>query len=166
MLLTRMSIKSRLLILCLLPTIVIILLSANLVNQLQGRLHSYQLVDEKNAAINLLAEFSKHSYSALSRQLNGQLSQTSIALATQALQQLTRLERERDRDSNTISYIEELTQLFPELSMAGREETIELGRLIYTVYFDLYASVLSRDNINLSSEVHKLDLTLYSPKYM
>lgn len=160
MLLTRMSIKSRLLILCLLPTIVIILLSANLVNQLQGRLHSYQLVDEKNAAINLLAEFSKHSYSALSRQLNGQLSQTSIALATQALQQLTRLERERDRDSNTISYIEELTQLFPELSMAGREETIELGRLIYTVYFDLYASVLSRDNINLSSEVHKLDLII------
>ncbi|MFB9215770.1 hybrid sensor histidine kinase/response regulator [Vibrio sinaloensis] len=160
MLLTRMSIKSRLLILCLLPTIVIILLSANLVNQLQGRLHSYQLVDEKNAAINLLTEFSKHNYSALSRQLNGQQNQTYVALANQTLQQLLALEKISDREASSVSYIEELMQLFPELSKAGREETIELGRLIYTVYYDLYASVLSRDNINLSTDVHKLDLII------
>ncbi|MDN3685490.1 hypothetical protein QW180_25660 [Vibrio sinaloensis] len=107
-----------------------------------------------------LPNFSKHNYSALSRQLNGQQNQTYVALANQTLQQLLALEKISDREASSVSYIEELMQLFPELSKAGREETIELGRLIYTVYYDLYASVLSRDNINLSTDVHKLDLII------
>lgn len=126
MLLTRMSIKSRLLILCLLPTIVIILLSANLVNQIQGRLHSYKLISDKNSSINLLMEFSHHSYSALSKRLNSQSGQTSIALASSTLKLLSEDERlkhgeglHKYQQDMAASYIQELIQLFPELSLAS-----------------------------------------------
>ncbi len=167
MLLTRMSIKSRLLVLCLLPTIVIILLSANLVNQIQGRLHSYQLISDKNSSINLLMEFSHHNYSALTKRLRGKSGQTSIALANGTLELLSINEQRKREDllhkhqqDISESYIQELIQLFPELEHASPEETVELGRLIYTVFYDLYANVLSLEGTHTNNRVHQLDLIL------
>jgi len=166
MLLTRMSIKSRLLILCLIPTLVIILLSANLVSQIQGRLHSYVLIGEKNKFINLMTEFSQHSYLALSKQLNGQDSKTSAALSRSILSAMHSNQGQEQKQAphrlpdSTASYLEELAQLLPELKPSSPQETIELGRLFYTVLYDLYADVISLESQATSDDVHRLDLII------
>ncbi|KHA62360.1 histidine kinase [Vibrio variabilis] len=164
MLLTRMSIKSRLLILCLLPTIVIVLLSANQVHQIQERLESYQVISEKNASINLLMEYSHHSYAALSKQLSGQDGQTSIALAQSSLdlllaKQNKMLSNKAEREVSS-SYVVELHQLITELNQASPQQTVELGRLIYDILYDLYSSILFTEGAHFNSRVHQLDIIL------
>ncbi|MGY5612590.1 ATP-binding protein [Vibrio brasiliensis] len=165
--LTNMSIKTRLFILCLIPTLVIIAFSANQAKDFQGRLHSYQLVDEKNTTINLLTEFSNHLSTALNKRLNGQSASTSINMGQELLQLVAVTAHTENHDhhgkptvNQALSYIEELQQLMPELESASPESTVEIGRLIYTVYHDLIMEVQSLASHNSSIAIHSLDLVL------
>ncbi|EGA65516.1 hypothetical protein VIBR0546_14560 [Vibrio brasiliensis LMG 20546] len=165
--LTNMSIKSRLFILCLIPTLVIIAFSASLARDFQSRLHSYQLVNEKNSSIALLTEFSHHLSSALSKRLNGQSAATSIRMAQELLVHISQTAHTEKHDhhgqhtvSYTLSYIEELQQLIPEVESADPESTVEVGRLIYTVYHDLIMEIQSLTSHEASITIHNLDLVL------
>ncbi len=167
MLLTNMSIKSRLFILCLLPTVVIVAFSVNLANDFKTRLYSYQLVSEKNETIALLAEFSNHLSIALNQRLNGQSAIKSITHAQQTMDAIATTAHTAEHNHYGISqstlassYIEELRSLLQELTTLDRNSTIELGQLIYTVYHDLLAEVHSAESYAASLTVHKLDLVL------
>ncbi|KLN65113.1 hybrid sensor histidine kinase/response regulator [Vibrio sp. VPAP30] len=167
MLLTNMSIKSRLFILCLIPTLVIIAFSANLAKDFQDRLHSYQLVDEKNETITLLAEFSHHLYVALNQRLAGQNANASINRAQQTMALIAKTAHTSDHVHHGIqtpnqasSFIEELQYLLPELVNSDSASTIELGQLIYTIYHDLLVEVHSLESHGTSLSVHHLDLVL------
>ena len=165
--LTNMSIKTRLFILCLVPTLVILAFSAIQVKGFQNRLHSYKLVDEKNSAINLLTEFSSHLSMALNKRLNGQNATTSINLA-QELLELVAVTAHTEKhvhhgihvSNQALSFIEELQYLLPELESSDPESTVEIGRLIYTVYHDLIMEIQSLASHESSIAIHKLDLVL------
>lgn len=165
--LTKMSIKIRLLILCLIPTLVIIAFSANLARDFQGRLHSYQLVDEKNRSINHLTDFSHHLYSALHKRLSGQNATTSIKMMQELLVLVSQTAHTEKHDhhgketaNQTSSFIEELQHLIPELESSDPESTVEVGRLIYTVYHDLLMEIHSLTSHESSVTIHNLDLVL------
>ncbi|MEF1291546.1 hypothetical protein [Vibrio sp. M260118] len=162
-----MSIKSRLFILCLLPTVVIVALSVNLANDFKTRLYTYQLVSEKNETIALLAEFSSHLSIVLNQRLNGQSATKSITHAQQTMDAIAKTAHTAEHNHYGIShstqassYIEELRSLLQELTALDRNSTIEFGQLIYTVYHDFLAEVHSAESHAASLTVHKLDLVL------
>ncbi|MCG9677436.1 ATP-binding protein [Vibrio sp. Isolate24] len=167
MLLTNISIKSRLLILCLIPTLVIILFSANAVTRIQDRLHSYAVISEKNQTLRHLSAFSKYVYQALNHRMEGQNAALVLGMAQQSLNLAAEVAHTEEhvhhgiRDSNhTLSYIEELNELIPELATVSSDGSLELGRLIYTVLYDLYSDVQSIESHSAELKVHKLDLVL------
>lgn len=165
MLLTRMSIKSRLLILCLLPTIVIILLSTNLVKQTQTRLDNYQLVSEKNHSIRLLTQFSQHLYTALGERLLGQPSGSSLQLAQSTLDELSQIpfssvDKAHQFSPTITGYIYDLKQMMVKLESSSQAESIAMGRPLYRLLYDLYASILSTESHESSVRVHRLDIII------
>jgi len=150
MLLTRMSIKSRLFVLCLIPTLVIIAFSANFVSDIQKRVHDYQLINDKNNAVNLLSEFSNHTYSALTKSLQRQSPKISIAMAERSLSMISDVAmtdaihiQEHLFVENIESYIQELQQILVELEDASIPATIELGRLVDTVLYEFQSELSS-----------------------
>lgn len=164
MLLNRISIKSRLFILCLLPTVVIVAFSATMVSDIHSRLHSYQYINSKNISMNLLSEFSDHTYLALTKSINGQSPKTSIALASRTLVTLNEvmlndpLMLNNPGHLHTIqSYSEELQQLLAELEQASTAATVELGRLIHTVTHDLHAELFTISVLVDDGVVNRLD---------
>lgn len=167
MLLTNMSIKSRLFILCLIPTLAILAFSANLARDFQSRLHSYQLVGEKNDSISLLTEFSHHLYVAFNRRLNGQSANAAVTRAQQTMSMIAQTAHTSDHVHHGIqtsnqanSYIEELQYLLPELLTSDSASTIELGQLIYTIYHDLLVEIHSLESHEASPSIHSLDIVL------
>ena len=87
MLLSNISIKSRLLILCLIPTLVIVALSVHLVRQVQVKLHSNLVVSEKFESLKYLTQLTSHLHQALDpsndmhTRANGELSKTPLTLS-------------------------------------------------------------------------------------
>ncbi len=165
MLLTRMSIKSRLLILCLLPTIVIVLLSTNLVKQTQTRLDNYQLVSEKNHSIRLLTQFSQHLYTALGERLLGELSSPSLQIAQSKLDELSQIpfssvDKAHQFSPTITGYIYDLKQMLVKLEGSSQAESIAMGRPLYRLLYDLYASILSTESHDSSVRVHRLDIII------
>lgn len=167
MLLTNMSIKSRLFILCLIPTLAILAFSANLAKDFQGRLHNYQLVGEKNDTISLLTEFSHHLYVAFNRRLNGQSANSAVMRAQQTMLIIAQTAHTSEHVHHGIqtsnhanSYIEELQYLLPELLSSDKASTIELGQLIYTIYHDLLVEIHRLESHEASPLIHSLDIVL------
>lgn len=167
MLLTNMSIKSRLFILCLIPTLAILAFSANLAKDFQGRLHSYQLVGEKNDTISLLTEFSHHLYVAFNRRLNGQSANSAVMRAQQTMLIIAQTAHTSEHvhhgiqtSSHANSYIEELQYLLPELLSSDKASTIELGQLLYTIYHDLLVEIHRLESHEASPLIHSLDIVL------
>lgn len=165
--LSNMSIKNRLLILCLIPTLVIVSFSTNVVRDFQNKLHSYQMVSEKADAISLLAEFSHHLYVALHKRLNGLNADEAISNAQQLMERVSQVAHTSDHvhhgkqsPTSAGSYIEELQYLLPEISESSHEATVEIGQLIYTVYHDLLVEVNGQESHEASIKIHHLDLVL------
>lgn len=164
MLLTRMSIKSRLFVLCLIPTVVIIVFSANFVSDIQTRVHGYQLINHKNNAINLLSEFSNHTYSALTKSLQRQNRKISLAMANRSLSMINEVvmadaihAQEHIFVENIESYIQELQQILVDLEQASIAETIELGRLVDTVLYEFHSELSSIRFHSGAEKVEQLD---------
>lgn len=167
MLLTNISIKSRLLILCLIPTLVIILFTANTVVHIQDRLHSYAVINEKNQTLRHLSAFSRYVYEALALRIEGQSAAIALGMAQQSLNSITSVTHAEEhvsgsvtQSNHTLSYIEELNDLLPELATVSSHGSLELGRLIYAVLYDLYSDVQSIESHSTELKVHKLDLVL------
>ena len=101
MLLTNISIKSRLLILCLIPTLVIILFTANTVVHIQDRLHSYAVITEKNQTLRHLSAFSRYVYEALALRIEGQSPAIALGMAQQSSNSITSVTHAEEHVSGT-----------------------------------------------------------------
>ncbi|MBN3495377.1 hybrid sensor histidine kinase/response regulator [Vibrio neptunius] len=167
MLLTNISIKSRLLILCLIPTLVILIFTVNTVTRIQERLYSYAVISEKNQTARHLSDFSRYVYEALAYRIRGESAVNALDMAQQSLNSATEAAHTSEHvhygvnaSNRTLSYIEKLNALLPQLKTVNSRESLALGRLIYAALYKLYNEVQSIENHNLERKVHQLDLVL------
>ncbi len=159
--LTDMSIKYRLLILCLIPTVVIIAISAKLVSNIQAQVERYQLIESKHNTLQMLNEFNQQTFIVLDKRLRRTNIKTSIALARQSLdllkQTLVGHTEPVQSYTRSMSYIHELEELLMDIESVTREETVEIGRLINTILYDFYVDVHSIDTQGVNEDLGKLD---------
>ncbi|WP_367990127.1 ATP-binding protein [Vibrio sp. NTOU-M3] len=168
MLITKISIKTRLLILCLLPALVIVGFSANSVIHIQNKLHSYTVIDEKAQSLYMLSELSKHIYDGLNKRLSGEDASSSLERSKRVISELKQTAHSVahkhygvvELESDITSGLEELGDIISELSEVTPEGSIELGRVLYEVLQDIYSDIQRVDSHNADVDIHKLDLVL------
>lgn len=165
MIFARVSIKSRLLVLCLLPTLVILLFCANSVIRIQERLESYTVINVKAEHLRHLSALSNQLYFALSKRLKNDsvkqeihqsLLQLDQTLALVSAQHQLRPERRRVMTEQ----IMELKGVLPELEFASYTSTIELGRLMFSSLETLFLTVQQIENYHADRSIQKAEVVL------
>lgn len=159
--LTNMSIKYRLLLLCLIPTIVIISLSTKLVRNIQEQVVSYEAMEIKHTTLHVLNEFSQHFFLLLEKRLQASNQQTALLLAKQSLSSLQQVliahPKQSGSHTRSMSYIHELEDLLQDVEHAELEDVVDIGRLTHTIIYDFYVDIHSADLESGNRELDKLD---------
>ncbi|WP_342669004.1 hypothetical protein [Vibrio sonorensis] len=165
--LSNFSIKSRLLVLCLVPTVVIIGFAVNSVIRIQEQLHSYTVIDEKARTLNLLSVLSGHIYQGVTKRVEGLPSQTSVSLATETIKRIEKVSHVQGHNHHsgeynpqTLQHLEEIKELLPELNNASPQGTVEIARLMYEILYDIYFDIQKIESHDANVAIHKLDLVL------
>ena len=173
MLLTNISIKSRLLILCLIPTLVIAVLSVYVVKHVQVRLHSNLLVNEKVQSIKYLAQLTGQVYQALdprndqhTRTNSQRFAQKSISLISQVAHTEEHTHRGISDTNNTLAHIKNFNELISGIGDLDDKERLDKGSELYGALWALYMSILSMENHNLDLTTHHLELALTDLNWM
>ncbi|RSD31800.1 ATP-binding protein [Vibrio pectenicida] len=167
MLLSNISIKSRLLILCLIPTLVIGLLSVNLVKNIQDRLHSNLIIIEKVETLRYLSEFTGHLYQALSvrndKKTRGNeqaLAQKSISLVAQVAHTEEHIHHGIPESNAVLPHIQALSVLVSHIADTDGQERLFTGKKAYGELLALYIAVQSTESHDLDLTIHQLDMAL------
>ncbi|MCG7489834.1 ATP-binding protein [Vibrio sp. Of14-4] len=173
MLLSNISIRSRLLTLCLIPTLVIVALSVHLVRQVQVKLHSNLVVSEKVESLKYLTQLTSHLHQALDQsndmhtRANGELlAKNSINTLYQVAHTEANTHHGVSDSNNTLSHIQNLDELISGIVDLDGRERLDKGREIYSALLTLYNAVLSMDVHDLDVRTQQLELALTDLNWM
>ncbi|MCK6264574.1 response regulator [Vibrio sp. ZSDE26] len=167
MLLTKYSIKIRLIVLCLVPLIIILGFSYSSIGLIQHRLHSYTLTTEKIESLELLTKVSNQIYQLLSstlysddaslNRLYSDIDSSLNKLATTA--HTSEHDHHGVESGNLIIFqIEDLKYLIHDLKKVDKGEIVDLGNLIFEVIYELNSEIHKSESHASSIDIHKLEL--------
>ncbi|MBU2899166.1 hybrid sensor histidine kinase/response regulator [Vibrio hepatarius] len=167
MLLTNISIKSRLLILCLIPTLLIGFLSVNLVKDIQGRLHSYLVINEKVETLRYLSEFTGHLYRTLSVKNDKSTRVDEQLLALRSIRLLAQVAHTEEHihigiteSNDVLAHINALLALVPHIADTEGQERLVIGNKAYSELLALYLAVQSTERHDVDLPIYQLDMAM------
>ncbi|MGF1695496.1 ATP-binding protein [Vibrio lamellibrachiae] len=167
MLLTKLSIKLRLIVLCLVPLVIIIGFSYSSIGMIQGRLHSYTITTEKVESLELLSGISNKIYQLLTSKLQQDTATSAMKLKEidSELDTLASIAHTGEhshhgmQSSNlVILQIEDLKYLVQDLEQSANDEMIDLGNLIFEVVYELNSELHKANSHASSLSIHELEL--------
>ncbi|MFB9136205.1 ATP-binding protein [Vibrio olivae] len=162
----QLSIKTRLMLLCLIPAVVIIGFSGNLAFTVGERLHQFELISAKARLLGGLSQFAGETHETLNRQLVGEGIQQQMATTQaklSALQTVLRSSKgviDDERYERLFLDIQSLENTLNELHGVKSNEVIEVGQFFNEQIYDTYIDVHHLSGIATSKEVNRLDLQL------
>lgn len=167
MLLTNISIKNRLLILCLIPTLMIIVLSVNAVRDIQVKLHSNHVVMEKIESLIYLKQLTRYVSQMLDGSNDKNTRNNGQILALKSVNKVAQVAHTEKHNhhgfhgsNGTFANINSLLQLIPDTADLDDSERLNKGHDIYNALLSLYTSVQSIESHNLDLDIHQLELAM------
>ena len=165
--LKTLSIKTRLIVLSLIPASVIIGFSAHFALNIEQHLKQIERVGERALILENLSQFSNSAHQALKLAMTNRPHDESVEQALVSLTAIkTRFEQrssfqinqnEQDKITN---YVDELATLIGELEATESQQVIESGQLIYELLGESYVEVQDLAAYASNAEVNKLDSVL------
>ncbi|PMJ97623.1 ATP-binding protein [Vibrio sp. 10N.261.55.A7] len=167
MLLTKLSIKLRLIVLCLVPLMIIVGFSYSYIGMIQVRLHSHTVTTEKVDALELLTEINNNLYQLLTEKIQQGESNldTKLQALSSKLDALAAVAHTSEHSHHGIEsdnlvslQIEDLKYLVQDIKEASPSEIIDLGNLVFEVVHELNSELHKVTSHDSSLEIHELEL--------
>ncbi|OXX40106.1 hybrid sensor histidine kinase/response regulator, partial [Vibrio sp. V17_P4S1T151] len=166
--LTHFSIKARLFLLCLIPTLVILAVAWRLFLPFESRLDTYHVLNQKIGAINQVTTSSALFYTLLSAQLRSENSEDSRPQLKQELaESLDKIVLDTgstnshfgSKSNRTLieNRVLDLHHLLDELPSASQSETLELGRQVFNLLYEVMADLQKTNSFLAPVDIHTLD---------
>ncbi len=167
--LTHFSIKARLFLLCLIPTLVILAVAWRLFLPFESRLDTYHVLNQKIGAINQVTTSSALFYTLLSVQLRSENSEDSRPQLKQELaESLDKIVLDTgstnshfgSKSNRTLieNRVLDLHHLLDELPSASQSETLELGHQVFNLLYEVMADLQKTNSFLAPVDIHTLDL--------
>ncbi|WP_295893360.1 ATP-binding protein [uncultured Vibrio sp.] len=167
MLLTKLSIKLRLIVLCLVPLMIIVGFSYSYIVTIQARLHSHTTTTEKVDSLELLTDINNNLYQLLT----GKIQQNEAVLESALEEVGSKLDRLAsvahtsehshhgiESDNLVLLQIEDLQYLVQDIKEASRDEALDIGNLIFEVVYELNSEIHKVTSHASSLNIHELEL--------
>ncbi|MGB6291656.1 MAG: ATP-binding protein [Vibrio anguillarum] len=167
--LTHFSIKARLFLLCLIPTLVILAVAWRLFLPFESRLDTYHVLNQKIGAINQVTTSSALFYTFLSTKLRSENSEDSRPQLKQELAgSLDKIVLDTgstnshfgSKSNRTLieNRVLDLHHLLDELPSASQSETLELSRQVFNLLYEVMAELQKTNSFLAPVDIHTLDL--------
>lgn len=162
---SRFSIKTRLMLLCLVPMLVIGWGTWNLFSQFQSQLSSYHVITEKITMLSHITNVTHLMYQTMIGRTNGDDIQPYLAQLDQELNAVNGL-----LDTQTYTglignsglliknNVAELKNLAREINSASASNMEDYGQWSFDLIYELLVEIQKRSNHQAPSEIHTLDV--------
>ncbi|MDE1211012.1 ATP-binding protein [Vibrio aestuarianus] len=167
-LLSQLSIRARLMMLCLIPALVIAVIALGLFIQFDARLHTYEILNQKVESLNQTTKSANLLYQALSAELRSESNDQDLDEFKRALaevrknisvdQHQTHGTSDRVKIENIINQLSQVVDTIPN---ATKNEVFEIGNSGFTLIGQLMAELQKTNSLTAPFDIHSLDL-IYS----
>ncbi len=164
--LRTLSIKTRLIVLSLIPATVIFGFSANFAFDIEQRLQQFLLIGQKAKMLESLSQFSSATYAAVKARLEGLPADDNIDLASAALTPIRDLIKQDavlatgSEVKNNLQFVDDLASAINDIRLVDRSDLIDSVQLIYEQLNDANIEVQNMSGFATSEEIIKLDMVL------